>query len=584
MRITLLFILINSLLHMTTYSQNTRFEESGGTETATYSEIINFYKSVAAGHEQASLINAGMSDAGKPIHVLVLNNSEIEDLNDVSAFNKPVVFINNGIHPGEPCGIDASMLYVKNLLASEDAKLVLNDVVICIIPVYNIGGCLNRNSTTRANQIGPMEYGFRGNAKHLDLNRDFIKCDSKNAKTFSKIISAINPHIFIDTHTTNGADYQSTMTLISTQKDKLHPLLASHLTSKLEPYLYESMNGTQHKMCPYVNHGGKGPKNGITGFLDIARYSSGYTALFNTIGFITEAHMLKPYADRVLSTYQFIELITLYAQNNAQELVKLKQQANEETKTQTDFALQWELNKDENQEIAFDGYEKDIAISNITGDEVTVYNKEKPYTENISFYNNYHITKTVKRPYAYVIPSAWTNVIERLKLNNVAIQVIKEDLEIDLPVNYLHHYETLDWPFEGHYLHHSTSITPKNMNVKLYAGDYLIICNQIQNKYILQTLEPEGPDSFFNWNFFDSILMQKEYFSDYLFDATAEKILSENAELKAELEALKQNDQNFADNAGAQLDFIYKRSEHYEKNHLRYPIIRLEKEVEGLKF
>ncbi|NNC85078.1 MAG: hypothetical protein HKN75_03290, partial [Bacteroidia bacterium] len=66
--------------------------------------------------------------------------------------------------------------------------------------------------------------------------------------------------------------------------------------------------------------------------------------------------------------------------------------------------------------------------------------------------------------------------------------------------------------------------------------------------------------------------------------ATAEKILSENAELKAELEALKQNDQNFADNAGAQLDFIYKRSEHYEKNHLLYPVIRLEKEVEELKF
>ena len=581
---TLSYLIFNLIFLMTSYSQNTPFEKSGGTETATYVEIISHYNSLASNHKELSIIEAGMSDIGKPIHVVFLNNTEIKSIKEVQKINKPIIFINNGIHPGEPCGIDACMLYTKNLLSSDEQKAILNDVIICIVPVYNIGGCLNRNSTSRANQIGPKEYGFRGNAKHLDLNRDFLKCDSENAKTFNKLFTTINPTIFIDTHTTNGADYQSTMTLISTQKDKLHHLLDHHLTSKMEPFLYQQMNSTNYKMCPYVNHGGKGPESGISAFLDLPRYSTGYTTLFNTIGFITEAHMLKSYTDRVMSTYQFIELLALYTQNHAEELVALKMKADEELLTQKEFALQWELNDKNDDRIEFLGYEQETRKSNVTGADVIVYNTEKPFTRTIPYHKNYNVTKTVKRPWAYIIPCAWKEVVERMQLNNVALTLIKKDTLIKLPVTFIENYETLDWPFEGHYLHHSTSTSTKTKTVQLYAGDYLVVCNQKQNRYIIETLEPESADSFFNWNFFDSVLMQKEYFSDYLFDATAEKILAENAELKSEFEAMKLKDVKFANSASAQLDFIYKRSNYLEQNYLRYPIIRIEEEMKELIF
>ena len=67
---------------------------------------------------------------------------------------------------------------------------------------------LNRNSTTRTNQNGPESYGFRGNARNYDLNRDFIKSDTKNAKTFAQIFHLVQPDVFIDNHVSNGADYQ----------------------------------------------------------------------------------------------------------------------------------------------------------------------------------------------------------------------------------------------------------------------------------------------------------------------------------------------------------------------------------------
>lgn len=89
--------------------------------------------------------------------------------------NKRILLINNGIHPGEPEGIDASMMLARDLLEN---KSLPKDVVICIIPVYNIDGMLNRG-LSRVNQNGPEAYGFRGNYQNLDLNRDFIKLDLK---------------------------------------------------------------------------------------------------------------------------------------------------------------------------------------------------------------------------------------------------------------------------------------------------------------------------------------------------------------------------------------------------------------------
>ena len=92
------------------------------------------------------------------------------------------------------------------------------------IPQYNVGGASRRNCCTRANQDGPEGYGFRGNAANLDLNRDFIKMDSRNAEAFVALFRAMDPDVFVDTHTSNGADYPYTMTLITTQEDKAGPV------------------------------------------------------------------------------------------------------------------------------------------------------------------------------------------------------------------------------------------------------------------------------------------------------------------------------------------------------------------------
>jgi hypothetical protein len=69
-------------------------------------------------------------------------------------------------------------------------------------------------------------------------------------------------------------------------------------------------------MIPYVNVWGKDARDGWTQFFDAPRFSTGYTTLFQTIGFTIETHMLKPYDMRVDATYQLMQQIIQYATNS----------------------------------------------------------------------------------------------------------------------------------------------------------------------------------------------------------------------------------------------------------------------------
>jgi hypothetical protein len=112
--------------------------------------------------------------------------------------------------------------------------------------------------------------------------------------------------------------------------------------------------------------------------------------------------------------------------------------------------------------------------------------------------------------------------------------------------------------------------------IQLFAGDYYIPCNQAANRYIIETLEPEATDAFLAWGFFDAIFQQKEWFSDYLFEETAFRLLEEKQELKAEFDSLKNTDATFSGDPWKMMAWIYRRSPWYEPSHLRYPIFRIE--------
>lgn len=550
----------------------TPFEKDQDISTS-YQDAINYYTNLAQSSPLVTMNAFGMTDSGNPLHEVVLSNNGDNTPMKAIQSGKLVMMINNAIHAGEPCGIDASLMFARDIVQKQPQ--LLDKVTVVIIPVYNIGGSLNRGGYSRANQNGPSAYGFRGNAKNLDLNRDFIKQDSKNARTFNQLFNKWSPDVLVDNHTSNGADYQYVITLIATQKDKLETSMANYMTQEMLPALYKSMSEKRYEMTPYV-FGRSSPDEGIAGFLDLPRYSSGYAALHNTFSFMPETHMFKPYKDRVYSTYDFSLSMLEFMNANATQIKEVRNTANRNVAAQEDFDLNWKIDFDKEDKLFFKGYEYRKKKSKVTGQERAYYDHDRPFEKEVPFYNTYTPTLTITKPNSYIVPQGYFDIINHLQTNGVKMSQIQDDQEMEVQVYRIGDLKYSRGPYEGHFIHRNVPVTKAKEKVKVHKGDWIIHTDQIKNRYIIETLEPQAPDSYFAWNYFDGILGQKEYFSGYVFEEIAEKLLKDNKELKREFEEKRESDEKFRESGYAQLDWIYKRSPYYEKTHKRYPVFRIE--------
>ena len=573
MRKIILFYLLICPVLIFSQSLITPFEKSDGKETATYAECIEFYKQLDKLSPKISIREIGMSDAGYPYHLVLYSNDGTADPKQWHRQNKIVILVINDIHPGEPDGVDASMLFMKDI---QGGKIRIPDNIgLAIIPIYNIGGALNRNSFSRVNQNGPVSYGFRGNAQNLDLNRDFTKNDSRDSKSFVEIFHWLDPDIQVDNHVSDGADYQHTMTLITTQWNKLGGETGKFVHDIFDPALYLSMDKKGWPMCPYVNFEEGDPGRGWEEFYDSPRYSSGYAALFHTISFIPETHMLKPFKDRVKSTYALMQTITEQASIHAREIIEKRKKDIADDQQKNEFALSWKVDKSKFDSILFKGYTASHKPSEISGQQRLYYDHSKPFEKEVRFYNYFNEDKLAHAPKAYLIPQGWYEVIDLLKLNGVIMRRLTKDTSIEVEVYHIDTYNSSSRAYEKHHRNTDTKVSSSNQTIKFLKGDYMIETHQPAKRFLVEMLEPTGDDSYFSWNFFDAILQEKEGYSDYRWEDIAELYLKDHPELKNKLEDRKKADSLFAKDPSAQLNFIYKNSPYYEPVHLRYPVYRL---------
>lgn len=557
----------------------TKFEQSKGTETVTYEEGIAYLQTLAKKFPTIQLQELGTTDIGKPLHLAVFSLDQDFDPKSIKDKGRNIFMINNAIHPGEPDGVDASLMLLRDMATQAKLQALVKNTVFIVIPFFNVGGAMNRNSYSRVNQKGPKAYGFRGNSRNLNLNRDFIKLDAKNTHTFVDIFQRWNPDVYIENHVSNGADYQHVLTYLATQADKLGGTLGTYLRKTMIPDLKQKMKDQKWDIIPYVNVYGNYTPNqyGIPQFYDSPRYSSGYTTLFHSLGFINETHMLKPFRQRVKATYDFMRSILQHINEQGDKIRKMRAVTTQKVSQQERFPIGWARDRSKFEEITFKGYTPKMIYSKVTGKKRLLYDRSQPITKKINYYNVFKPNLTIKKPKAYIISKAWYKVIDLLKKNGVLTKQLTKDQKITVDAYYITDYKSYPQPFEGHYVHYATQLKTVSQTIQFYKGDYVVFVNQGANRYIVETLEPQAIDSFFSWNFFDTILQQKEGFSSYVFEDLAEKLLKEDADLRKRFEAKRQQDEKFRDSARQQLDFIYKNSRYYEKEHMRYPVFRYEK-------
>ncbi len=552
----------------------TPFERSNGLQTATFTETFDFYKRLRDSFSTIFMGDIGPADNGYPLRYVSYSSDGNFNKEDIKKEGRVVILINNDIHPGEPDGVDACMMLLRD--AAKGKIIVPKNILLVVIPMYNLGGAMNRGSYSRASQNGPESYGFRGNSRNLDLNRDFIKCDAAETVGLEDLFTKISPDIFIDNHVSDGADYQHVMTLLASQHNKLSGATGDYMYKTLTPLLYKDMKERGYDMVPYVNDFDNTPETGWRAFYESPRFSSGYAALFRIFAYVPETHMLKPFKDRVNATNALMQGFIKIASAHAPEIKKARADDLASLLNQVEFALDWRTDTTQCDSIVFKGYAGGYKPSQVSGHPRLYYDHKKPFTKKVPFYDHFIPSKTVTAPKAYIIPKTWVSVISQLRNNGVNIKRFNHDTTMSVTAYHIDNYESVSHPYEKHYLHKNVQVTPNKTTMRFSEGDYYIPVNQTAKRYLIETLEPTAPDAFFAWNYFDGILQQKEGYSAYVFEDVAAALLEKDPELKKALEEKRKSDPAFAADGSAQLDFVYKHSPYFEQSYLRYPVYRVE--------
>ncbi|GAB4287567.1 MAG: M14 family metallopeptidase [Ignavibacteriaceae bacterium] len=554
----------------------THFEKSDFEESPDYIETLEYFQKFEQNTDAVKIITFGNTPQQRELKLVIVNHDGIFTPADIKKSGKAVVLIQNGIHPGEIEGKDASMLLLREILISGEKKNLLDKIVLLIIPVFNADGHERISPFNRPNQNGPRKTGWRTNALNLNLNRDYMKADSPEMRAWLNMFNLWLPDFIIDNHTTNGADYQYHVTYGIEKHQNIHPALSKWSKNKYLPYLLRKVENDGFLTGPYMEFKNGTPESGIIQFASLPRYSTGYCALQNRICLLVETHSLKPFRNRVYSTKSVMEHSLVFINKNAGELINLNKQADRETllkycSGKSKFPVRI-AGKDSAGNFRFKGVEHHDEYSQVTGSEVRRYTG-KPVEFEIPVYNKTEIEKSVIAPFAYSIPVEFNFLTELLAAHGIEYHRLIRPKEINVEKYKFTDVKFWQRPYEGRQLaEYNCKVFPEK--VKLGEGTIIIPVKQRTFRIILNLFEPESPDSLAAWGFFNAFFERKEYAEVYIMEPVAEKMLNEEEKIRNEF-LNKLEEEDFRNNPAERLDFFYRNSPFFDQRENVYPIFRI---------
>jgi hypothetical protein len=419
--------------------------------------------------------------------------------------------------------------------------------------------------------------GWRTNALNLNLNRDYLKADSPEIRSFLKLFNDWLPDFMIDNHTTNGADYQYHVTYGIETHQNIDRGLINWIDKKYLPHLLSNVEDDGFIIGPYMEFKSGTIESGILDLPAPPRLSHGYCATQNRICLLVETHSLKPFANRVFSTKSMIEHSIRFVNENYKELISLNKQADKETvkyylSTKKKFPLVLKGNGKFDKYL-FKGFEWSDEYSELTGSTVRKYTS-KPMEIEIPIFNKANSEKKISAPVAYLIPQQFSEVIDVIKAHQIKFNVLKSTKTVKVEKYGFQDVQFAPRPYEGRQLP-SFKCNSFIEKVDVEAGTLIVYTNQRQLRVIVNLLEPEAPDSFVRWGFFNAFFERKEYAEAYVMEPYAKQMMKGDVSLRNEFYNKLNEDELFRNDGGERLDFFYKRSPFYDKGENVYPIMRL---------
>lgn len=542
----------------------TEFERSNGLVSPNYIESMAYLdKLVASNSKQFKLETIGTSDAGRAIKMLVASeNGQIDK-------NKATILLQAGIHSGEIDGKDATFMMLRDI-AQGQRNDILKRVNILFIPILNVDGHENASRFNRINQRGPEVMGFRTNGRNLNLNRDYTKLETPGVQAVMRVINQYQPDIYVDMHVTDGADYQYDITYGSTPRFASDsPKIAEFIEQKINPVIDAKLSRFGHIPGPLIFVMNKRElSEGLAGWVATPRYSNGWGDLNNLPTILLENHSLKPYKQRVLGTYVFLDGVIDAVSTNLTKLRRVVKIEKEFMPRELVVARSYSKSP---KHIDFLGIEYEKFFSELSNQQEVRYTGKVKTFENLPVFWREEVVEKVKVPTAYYLPKSWSNIAAKLQNHGIALE---RGYGV---VNHLKQIKVVDHqfakaPFENRLQVSGVFEYQDVSNIDL-SGYFKISTAQVSGKLAVHLLQPEAEDSFFSWGFFNSIFQRTEYSENYALLPFAEKMLASNPKLKREFEDKLANDKDFKNNAKKRLDWLYSKTPFYDGGYLTYPIL-----------
>ncbi len=541
----------------------TYYEKSGFTETPRYEETIKYIKLLAEKAPKKDIISVksfGTSVMGRDLPYIIIDKNRNFTAESIRKSGNIILYVQACIHPGESEGKDAGLLLLRDILINNKYSELLDNVSLVFIPFFNPDGHERFSAYNRMNQNGPKEMGWRTTSQNYNLNRDFVKADSPEMQAWLKLYNEFMPEFLIDCHTTDGADYQYTVTygieIFGNTERNLSDWLENKYIVDLKKQIFED----GYKSFPYVMfRNWHDPKSGLVSWVTPPMLSTGYVALKNRASLLLETHSLKDYKTRVEASYSVIlnTMRVLYNEKDKLQTLIAKADSLANNIAGVNYPLEYEQTKD-SVLVDFEGNRYYSKKSNSLGGEVYVYTKE-PDTFTVPWFKDFVPTSFTKIPEYYIIPAQWTEVIKRLDWHNISYRRTKENVELSVNT---YKFDSVSWsksPTEGKQKVTSFKLFEISNKVLYPAGSVIVPVNQTNSRLLIHLLEPKAYDSFVKWGFFNTIFEQKEYAESYIIDAVADGMLND-PRIKAEYDKLLAENPKAKENQRFMVNWFYERS------------------------
>ena len=539
-------------------------EENDFTRTPSYAETMAWFGKLCEASDILEMTTVGQSANGRKIEMVIASQDKIFDKASLRSSSKPLLLVQAGIHAGEIDGKDAGMMLLRDI-AFGNKKDLLKSVNLLFIPILSVDGHERVSPYNRPNQRGPENMGWRTNARNLNLNRDYTKLDSEEISAVVKVMNDYNPSFYVDLHVTDGADYQYDITYGNVDYS---PAIAQWLKNTFRPAIDKGLTTYGHIPGPLIfATNDRDFTQGRTDFPYMPRFSTNYGDLRRIPSILVENHSLKPFKQRVLGTYVFLESLLQIA---GKESVSLKRAIQSDGSLRSDDVVITWKSPETKDTVTFLGVESTLEKSTVTSGDYVRWTG-KPITQKISLTRVNQPDVSVKRPKAYWVPATYANVIERLVMHGITMEKITETKTVDVDLYHLQDPEISNAPFEGHFIV-TTKAQQKKHKEAFYPGSVRIPTDQILGDLVIYLLEPRSPDSFLAWGFFPEIFSQTEYIEEYAIEPLARWMLAKDENLRKEFELKKKEDPAFVNDKTKVYAWFYERSSFYDNRYLVYPV------------